>query len=232
VKARSVNLTVYHFEPGHHREACVWHDQDHKAEVIGNVPDVFLSQRWVAPPELVALRPGSMLAHGGGEYVNMYWSASPPEKLEADFQVFGWRMRKLERMGPYVYMHQLWRRRLRPGSAHTRVGLPLSAEAVVAATHNTAMLLTIESAPAEYRRWHEAVHIPRVLAAGIANGAFKLMSAEADDRQLIVTCYYTDHPDPGAAYTEYLHLERTTGAPPPIHTGIYRPSIGFYDYYA
>ena len=59
MKARSASLTLYHFEPEHHKEVCMWHDQDHKPEVVGTVPNIFISQRWVAPPEL----------SGGGRHV-------------------------------------------------------------------------------------------------------------------------------------------------------------------
>jgi hypothetical protein len=58
MKAQSASLTLYHFEPGHHTEVCMWHDQDHKPEVVGTMPNVFISQRWVAPPELMAARRG------------------------------------------------------------------------------------------------------------------------------------------------------------------------------
>ena len=49
MKAKTASLTLYHFEPGHHREVCQWHDRDHKPEVVGTVPNIFVSQRWVAP---------------------------------------------------------------------------------------------------------------------------------------------------------------------------------------
>src|SRR5918999_6123660 len=61
MKARSASLTLYHFADGHHREVCIWHDQDHKPEVVATTPGIFISQRWVAPPELMAARSPSTL---------------------------------------------------------------------------------------------------------------------------------------------------------------------------
>ena len=92
MKANSASLTLYHFEQGHHREVCVWHDQDHKPEVVGTVPHIFISQRWVATPELIAQQPPGLLEHHGGEYVNLYWSSGTPEELESNFSVLGRRL--------------------------------------------------------------------------------------------------------------------------------------------
>src|SRR6266545_1211791 len=116
MKAQAASLTLYHFEPGHHREVCVWHDQDHKPEVLATVPGIFVSQRWVAPPDLKATWPASGLEHGGGEYVNLYWTATPPAQLEADFHVLGQRLEAVGRMEPMRYIHRTWGRRLRPVS--------------------------------------------------------------------------------------------------------------------
>jgi hypothetical protein len=92
MKAQSAALTLYHFAPGHHKEVCMWHDQDHKPEVVGTMPSIFISQRWVAPTDLMAARPPSSLEHNGGEYVNLYWSTGTPDEMEADFRALGHRL--------------------------------------------------------------------------------------------------------------------------------------------
>jgi hypothetical protein len=117
----------------------MWHDQDHKPEVVGTVPNIFISQRWVAPAELMAVRPPSSLEHNGGEYVNLYWSTGTPGELDADFDVLGRRLELVGRMQPMQYIHRTWGRRLRPISAYTRAGLELSAEAVTCAPQNTGL---------------------------------------------------------------------------------------------
>src|SRR3954449_6093538 len=114
MKARTASISMYHFEPGHHREVSIWHDQDHKPEVVATVPGIFISQRWVAPPDLMAARPRSSLAHAGGEYVNLYWTTTTPEQLRADFQVLGRRLEMVGRMEPMRYIHRTWGGRLRP----------------------------------------------------------------------------------------------------------------------
>ena len=87
MKANCASLTLYHFAQGHHREVCVWHDQDHKPEVVGTVPGIFISQRWVAPPQMKALWPPSSLNAGGGEYVNLYWTTTTPDDLRSDTEL-------------------------------------------------------------------------------------------------------------------------------------------------
>jgi hypothetical protein len=248
MKAKTASLTLYHFEPGHHKEVCLWHDQDHKPEVVGTVPNIFISQRWVAPADLMASRPQSSLEHNGGEYVNLYWSSGTPAELAADFNALGRRLELVGRMEPMKYIHRTWGGRLRPVSAQTRQGLELSADAVSSAPQNSGlMVVIIELADSDtrdaYARWHESEHIPTILDTGIFSGAVKLMPDASDDNNVFVTLYYTDRPDPTAAYAEFRQIAAqwpNTGksfadadkARKVIHSGMYRPSIGFYDYYA
>jgi hypothetical protein len=246
VKAKSASLTLYDFEPDHHREVCLWHDQDHKPEVIGTVPHIFISQRWVATPELVAEQPASQLEYGGGQYVNLYWSSGTPAELESNFVALGERLTRLGRMEPMRYIHRAWGQRLVPISAHTRPGLELSAEAVTFAPQTSGLMLVIlkllESDVRDaYSRWHASVHVPMILDTGLFSGAVKL-GAPAD-ASLLVMLYYTDHPDPCAAYREFhamsrpwrgtdQHFAAIDRARSLIHSGMYVPSIGHYDYYA
>jgi hypothetical protein len=247
MKAKSASLTLYHFEPGHHREVCMWHDQDHKPEVVGTTPHIFISQRWVAPSDLMALRGGSSLDQNGGEYVNLYWSSGSPEELQANFNLLGRRLEMLGRMQPMQYIHRTWGGRLIPISAHTRRGLELSAEAATFAPQWSGLLVVIfKLADSDrrdaYARWHETNHIPMILETGIFSAAVKLISSARDESDVCVVLYYTDRPDVGAALTEFREVAdswRGTARDFPdaasarslIHSGIYRPSIGHYEYY-
>src|SRR4029079_9182148 len=100
MKAKSVGLNLFHLAPGHHTEVCMWHDRDHKPEVLGTMPDVYISERWVAPPEDIAARPASALAHNGGEYLNVSWSAAGPESIDPGFAVLRERLLPAGRMAP------------------------------------------------------------------------------------------------------------------------------------
>ena len=249
MKAKTASLTLYHFEPGHHREVCQWHDRDHKPEVVGTVPNIFVSQRWVAPPDLLAARPQSALEHNGGEYVNLYWSSGTPSELAADFAVLGRRLELVGRMEPMRYIHRTWGGRLRPVSAQVRPGLELSPDAVPSAIQNSGlMVVIIELAKSDtrdaYARWHESEHIPIILETGVFSGAVKLMhdGPEGADNDVFVTLYYTDRPDPTAAYAEFRQISAEwpgTGksfrdadrARKVLHSAMYVPSMGFYDYY-
>jgi hypothetical protein len=243
MKAQSASLTLYHFAAGHHREVCVWHDQDHKPEVVATTPGIFISQRWVAPPDLMAVRPESTLAHNGGEYVNLYWSSGSAEQLHADFDALGRRLELVGRMQPMRYIERTFGRRLRPVSFHVRPGLALSAEATTCAPQNQGLLLVIgelqpDAGGADFARWHESEHIPEILATGTFSGAAKLMSAAADEPNLMVILYYSDREDPVAAYAEFRGLIPGLARHPDadrafrrLHAGMYRPSIGFYDFH-
>src|SRR5690554_2876670 len=113
---------MYHFQPGHHREVCMWHDADHKPEVVGTMPHVFISQRWVATPDLIALRPPTDLPHQGGEYVNLYWSSGTPEEMSRDFDALGNRLTAAGRMQPMQYIERTAGFRLQPVSVQARAG--------------------------------------------------------------------------------------------------------------
>jgi len=240
MKAKSTSLTMYHFDEGHHREVCTWHDRDHKAEVIGAMPHVFISQRWVATPELVAARPPSTLEHHGGEYLNIYWSAGTASELDEDFRQLDARLRPLGRMEPMKYIQRTWGARLRPLSLHVRPDVLLSPEAVVCAVQNTGLMIVIEDLQDSdrrdaYLRWLESEQIPRVLETGLFSGAARLGAADGTSS---VTYYYTDLPDPSAAYAAYREqeaawngFESADTVRQPIHSGMYLQSIGQYDYY-
>jgi hypothetical protein len=253
-KAQRASVTLYHMDPGHHREASIWHDADHKAEVIASVPHVFISQRWVTPPSWMALRPPSKLPEGGGEYVNVYWSSGTAEALSEDFNRLGTDLGAVGRMDTVRYMHLIWPTgagsRLRPTCLETRPGLPISAAAVTASTAMTGLVATVGRGPTsgggpaggDFDRWHETEYLPKVLATNLFAGVAKLALDHPDHRGTYITLLYTDEPAPAETYGEYREKVRAWAADPngapdawPGHTAIFetiaQPSIGRYDVY-
>jgi hypothetical protein len=238
MKARSVSLTLYHFTPGHHREVCVWHDQDHKPEVVATMPHIFISQRWVAPPELMAARGAGTLPHNGGEYVNLYWSSGSGDEMQADFAVLGRRLQLVGRMAEMQYIERTWGDRLRPVSVQARAGLPLSPEAVTCAVQMMGLYVEVielldQPGRTAYARWHETEYIPALLERSHFSGAAKLQPQRSTDE--MVTLFYSDDPDPLRAYQSIAQAAAALPAPAAaarlVHSGMYRPSIGLYDYY-
>ncbi len=248
-------LTLYHIADGHHRETARWHDADHKAEVIATVPGIFLSQRWVTPPGWLSLRPASPLAHGGGEYVNLYWSSGSDAELSRDFADLGARMSAVGRMRPAeLYMQKVWpvhsRARIHLASVQARPGLATSAEAAMAATANTALLTVIDSVSdagaGDYGDWQRDHYIPMVLGTGIFTAAAlcTLAADASQDDGRFVTLYYLDSDAPEAGYRQFREFRarwHAEGKLRPQEAGSgYRqileslavPSIGNYSFYA
>ncbi len=247
MKAGTISLGLWHIEPGHHREVCQWHDADHKPEVLGTTPNVFISQRWVATPSMVAARTGGQLPDGGGEYVNLYWTSGSPEQLGRDFQELGARLTEIGRMEPNKYIHTAWRTRTRPAGLQARPEQVLSAEAVAASPVNSGMLLVVVDVPAgprrdDYLRWHATERVPMILGTGLFNGAVEVAGSDAERQNHLCELFYTDVDDPTAAYLELqkqLADWRQTGRdfPEPngvrtvLHSSMYTNSIGRYEYY-
>jgi len=242
MKAKSASMTLYHFQPGHHKEVCLWHDSDHKPEVLGAMPHVFVSQRWVAPPDWMSLRAPSDLPHQGGEYVNLYWSSGTAQEMTQDFEYLGKRLEAVGRMGPMKYIERTWGGRLRPLSVRTRPGEPLSGEAVTGSTMMTGLMVVIgqvtdESRRAAYLHWHEHEHMPLIMETKLFAGAAKLMS---DDPNEYIALYYTDDPDPKKVHAEFRKVmasNRDNDFPNAdavrkrVLAAMYRPSMGQYEFY-
>lgn len=185
MKAGTISLGLWHIERGRHREVCQWNDADHKPEVLGTTPNVFVSQRWVATPAMIAARPSGRLTDGGGEYVNLYWTTGTPDELGRDFQALGARLTEVGRMEPNKYIHTSWRTRTRPGSLQARPEQVLSAEAVAASPVNSGMLLVINDVPDgprrdDYVRWRQTERVPMILGTRHFNGAVSVTGSDAE----------------------------------------------------
>jgi hypothetical protein len=251
MKARSALLSLYSIEPGRHREATMWHDADHKAEVIGSLASVFISQRWVTPPEWLAFRNSSELPDAGGEYVNLYWSSAEPVDLQRNFSAFGRAMTLAGRMGPVQYMTKTWPE----GSSVPAVPVlvesgpdrAISGTAVTASMSMTALMTVVESVVDEgeraaFAQWHEQVYLPMVLSTGLFAGIAKLAMVSDDQPGQFATLYYLDAPDPAEVYTRFKQTAAQWGSQPElappvsdsyqlIFESLARPSVGHYDFY-
>jgi len=248
MKAGTISLGLWHLDPGHHQEVCRWHDADHKPEVLGTTPNVFVSQRWVASQAMVDQRTVSDLPHGGGEYVNLYWTTGTPDELGRDFDALGQRLTAAGRMQPMQYIHTAWRTRTRPVSLHARPDQVLSAEAVPTAPLTTGLLVEIQELMGgperdAYARWYESECIPMVLESGLFTGAATVMGSDAEQQSHLATLWYTDRDDTRAVYAEARTLRddwRKTGRDYRqadavrrlLHSSMYANSIGDYHYYA
>jgi hypothetical protein len=248
MKAKSASLNLFHLEQGHHQEVCRWHDEDHRPEVLGSAPDIFISQRWVAPPAFAAARPSGSLEYNGGEYVNLYWSAGEPAEIDAGFAMLRRRLVPAGRMSLMRYIQMPWNERLRPLSAHVRSDVTLSAEAMTCAPQNTGLMVVISQLLASdaqhaFDDWTQSVYLPMVLEAGIFSAALRLTVDPPGPVRRTVDFFYTDRPDPLAAYLEFRELSadwKSAGEEFPgidrvrtrVHEGIYRPSRGDDEFYA
>ena len=248
MKAGTISLGLWHLAAGHHAEVCRWHDADHKPEVLGTTPHVFVSQRWVATPAMIELRSAAQLPFGGGEYVNLYWTDGTPEELGRDFEALGARLTAAGRMEPMQYIHSVWRTRTRPAALRACSGQVLSPEAVPTAPLNTGLVVEVQAllGGAErdaYVRWYEDEHIPSVLESGLFVGAVTLMGSDAERADHLAALWYTDAADTESVYRELvaIHADRQrAGRSFPsadtvrtvLHSSMYANSIGRYDYYA
>ena len=80
MKAAGVFVGLITCPPGRHRPFLEWHDGDHRPENVGQIPHMFHSARWIAPPESVPCRefgPDSPVGEAG-EYLRPVQGYSDP----------------------------------------------------------------------------------------------------------------------------------------------------------
>jgi hypothetical protein len=251
MKAQCATLSLYHIAPGRHREALKFHDLDHKAEQLGSVPGVFVSQRWVTPPEWLALRPPSELRESGGEYVNISWSSGTAEDLVSGFKRLHDECAPQGRMEPLRVMDKVWPEfpllPLRPILMESRPGAGRSGGAVMASAVNTGLVTVIgeirdEARAEEFVTWHQGKYLPMVLDTGLFAGAVKLVWDPPGPRGLYVILYYIDAPSPSdvyAAFGEFAAGVIRRGDDFPggdlahriVFQSLFRPSTGHYEFY-
>ena len=251
MKANGAAFSLYHMEAGHHRATCTWHDNDHKAEVIGSLPGVYSTQRWVTPPEWMKLRPPNDLPYGGGEYINMYWTAETGAELSARFRELGRELTAAGRMAPMAYMKRSWPESgetpWHPTTITAGEKTVTSAEGVLASIGMTGLVSVIEVAhdgadPNEVSRRQANEIIPAVVATGLFAGAAQLNSDKPTVAGTSVLLYYVDADDPAEVFGEYRRFVESTaksdkqfaahqGSVETIFESVSCPSMGHYEYW-
>lgn len=253
MKANGAGFGLVHIEEGHHRATCEWHDNDHKAEVVGSIPGVYSTQRWVTPPEWMKLRAPNDLPFAGGEYINMYWTAETGEELSARFGKLGRELEAAGRMGPMVHWNGCWPKldgggpAWHPTTVTAAEKTVTSADAVLASIGMTGLVSVIETAhegvhPAEVTRRQTEEIIPAVLATGLFEGAARLASDRPGLEGTAVLLYYVHADDPAEVFGEYRRFHEARSktdksfathrdSVKTVFESVSRPSMGHYDFY-
>jgi len=252
MKANGAAFGLVHIDAGHHRATCEWHDNDHKAEVIGSLPGVYSTQRWVTPPEWMKLRAPNDLPFAGGEYINMYWTTETGEELSARFGELGRQLEAAGRLEPMAYWKGCWPRvDGGPGWYPTTVIAAekaiTSAEGVLASIGMTGLVSVIEIAhdgvdAQEVRRRQSNEIIPAAIATGLFEGAAQLNSDRPGLEGTSVLLYYVNADDPAEVFDEYRRFNEAKlktdklfathqGSVRTVFESVSRPSMGHYEYY-
>jgi hypothetical protein len=243
MKAKSATVMLLYYEPGTHEEVTRWHEEIHRPEMHGTIPNIYHSEDWLSPVEYMALRPPTELPRRGGEYLCLYWSQGTAEELSEGVRTYAAEAR--ERSSYHPHQEIVWRDRMVVSAGQVRPGMEVTVD-TVPLLHNTGLLMTIsELADAggreTYERWSEDVQVPRMLASGIFSGHYGLHSMEGAEQNVYVDIYFVERGDPIEKYQELQALEAGwkqdgngladgDGVRREIFKGLYRPIIpGQYD---
>jgi hypothetical protein len=196
VKAAGVFVGLIACPPGRHRDFLEWHDGDHRPENVGQIPHMFHSARWIAPPESLPCRefgPDGPVSEAG-EYLLTYWSTAAPPQLRADMFALADRLRASGRLQPMGRDFRIvWRDYLQPVRGYPDPGLGISPDAVPLVPHD-GVVVTVGRAPDDGGRWSTAYEreiLPRLTASGRVLAALTLTTAHEADRPLFVHLHYT-----------------------------------------
>jgi hypothetical protein len=196
VKAAGVFAGLIACPPGRHRDFLEWHDADHRPENVGQIPHVFHSARWIAPPESLPCRefgPDGPVGEAG-EYLLTYWSTAAPPKLRGDMFALADQLRTLGRLDPMGRDFRItWREYLRPVHGYSDPAAPVSPDAVPLAPHD-GVVITVGRAPDDEGQWSADYHqeiAPALLASGPVRAALTLTATQEAGRPLFVHLHYT-----------------------------------------
>lgn len=196
MKAAGVFVGLISCPPGRHRAFLEWHDADHRPENVGQIPHLFHSARWIAPPESLQCRefgPDSPVREAG-EYLLTYWSAAEPERLRGDMFALAGRLRALGRLQPMGRDFRItWRDYLRPARGYSDPAAGLSPDAVPLVPHE-GVVLTVGRAPDDEGRWsaeYDRAVLPELLASGPVLAALTLAAGSAAEGRPFVHLHYT-----------------------------------------
>lgn len=235
MKAKSATLMLLWYKPGEHEEVTRWHEEVHRPEMHGGIPDIYHSEDWVAPLDYMQARPPSEIPKQGGEYLCIYLSQGTAEDLYEGVQKYSAAGRAANKYHPYQEI--LWRERLAIYAGHKREGLELDLDAVPL-RHNTGILCTITEVPdaskrPAYEQWLNEVQIPRMLGTGIFSGHLGSHPMGEAGLGTYVEFFYVES---GDALEQYKRLQEIQqgwdgdGGGRKIFDGMYRRIIpGKYD---
>ena len=227
MKAAGVFVGLITCPPGRHRPFLEWHDGDHRPENVGQIPHMFHSARWIAPPESVPCRefgPDSPVGEAG-EYLLTYWSTAEPRQLRGDMFALADKLRALGRLQPMGRDFRItWREYLRPVQGYSDPGLGLSPDAVPLVPHD-GLVVTVGRAPDDGGQWsaeYDRAILPSLLASGSVLAALTLTAASFSEAapRLFVHLHYTR----GNPVEAQQAIRAAVGAKPEIdYRGAYVP---------
>ena len=236
MKVKCATVLLFHYLDGQHREVARWHNEVHRPETHGAVPNIYYSQDWVAPAKYVDARPPTDLNFRGGEYASLYWSQGTREELARDQPAIAQARRTNDPYHPY--QHLIWRGRLDAVAAFPRAELAY-ADAVPLGPNTGLMIAIDEITHPEHERayveWQNTAHVPRLLDSKCFAACFEfrldrafitqdavyetqtrvvMTPAEsgfafegAEGRNVYVRLYFVDHADALEAFGEAQGIE-------------------------
>ena len=225
MRAAGVFVGLITCPPGRHRAFLEWHDGDHRPENVGQIPHMYHSARWIAPPDAAACRefgPDSPVREAG-EYLLTYWSAAAPQQLRDDMFALAGRLRALGRLQPMGRDFRItWREYLRPVRGYCDPAVGLSPDAVPLLPHD-GVVLTVGRAPDDGGRWsaeYDRAILPGLLASGSVPAALTFTTTPEAARPLFVHLHYIR----GNPVEAQQAIRAAVGAKPAIdYRGAYVP---------
>jgi hypothetical protein len=195
VKARSVFVGLLACPRGHHAAFLNWHDLDHRPENHGQIPHIFHSARWIAPPDSLERREfeaGSPFADAG-QYAMTYWSTAEPEQLIYDMTVLRDQLAGLGRCQAIGRDFKArWRERMHPVQGYVDPALGLSPDSAMLMPHD-GLVVTVGEQPEDGGAWSAAYAremLPGLFGSGSLVAALTLMTRAGVSPPLFVHLHY------------------------------------------
>lgn len=255
MKLKGIHAGFIHCELGHHKAFNQWHDFDHRPENHA-LPHIFHSQRWVAPPDYIAVRDrvdDTYFTYGGGEYFVTYWTEGTLEDLTHDMALlrdqtkllgrFDYEFKSLglgrdpERFG--------WDRKYDFIKAWTRESLTVSASAVPLMPHEGIYVVLSEVIDGtrrdEWSMWYDMTRVHDILKCKGFMAAFRFAVLKRMPTPLVLDLYFLDEEPLASVANQRAQMadwdKRGRGFPEEsvrnvLLCGPYRPiTPGQYDFY-
>jgi hypothetical protein len=196
MKTASVFVGLMHCPPGRHDAFLEWHDLDHRPENVGQIPHLFHSARWIAPPESLPSRESRVdgPVTEAGEYLLTYWSTASPQQLKNDMFVLRDQLAALGRCQPMERDFTIgWREYMRPVRAYVDPRLGFSPDTVPLMPHD-GVVLTVGREPDDGGMWsaeYDREILPGLFAGGSLVSALTLTATPEAEQPRFVHLHYT-----------------------------------------